>query len=198
MKHSTNSPRRPKKIIISGGPHSGKTTLFEALREHFPGDHFIPEPAESIIDEELETAQLNPDYEPILPTTNYQAFLPKVIGRSLHLERLVPLDVDRVFLDRSLIDNMGYMALRSDMTLEHQLRKLIKHARYDHAFFLERVGVHQTTAIRRESDDVARLIHDHLFVAYTAHMDIHLTIVPPVSIVERVSLVNRAINEKGM
>ena len=34
-----------RKIPISGGPHSGKTTLLNALRKEYPAAHFLEEPA---------------------------------------------------------------------------------------------------------------------------------------------------------
>jgi predicted ATPase len=43
-----------RKLVISGGPHTGKTTLLESLRAEMPdGIHFIPEPASVLIRGEL-------------------------------------------------------------------------------------------------------------------------------------------------
>ena len=48
-----------RKIPISGGPHTGKTTLFNALRDEFPDAHFLSEPAGIVMDREMKKEQRN-------------------------------------------------------------------------------------------------------------------------------------------
>ena len=62
------------KIPISGGPHTGKSTLMRELPREYPDAHFVPEPAEYIIKVEKAHAQADPDYEPMLPLTHFAAF----------------------------------------------------------------------------------------------------------------------------
>ena len=38
-----------KKLVISGGPHTGKTTLHEELRSVYPAFHYVPEPATTVL-----------------------------------------------------------------------------------------------------------------------------------------------------
>ncbi len=100
-----------KKIPISGGPHTGKTTLFEALKKEFPKAYFVPEPAEIVIQRQRDKQKLDSNYKGIFPVTNYQAFMPLVIEESLKLEAIIPLETKIVFQDRCLIDNIGYACL---------------------------------------------------------------------------------------
>jgi len=48
------------KIPISGGPHTGKTTLFNALRAEFADAYFLAEPASMVMDREMKKEQETP------------------------------------------------------------------------------------------------------------------------------------------
>lgn len=101
------------KIPISGGPHTGKTTLLEALRHEFPDAYFVPEPATEVIEHELALHNSNPDYIPNVPWIDYKKFGPVVGERSVELEALIPTTARVAFQDRSLFDTIGYARLNN-------------------------------------------------------------------------------------
>ncbi len=180
------------KIPISGGPHTGKTTLVNALREEFPTAFFVPEPAERVISREIEKEAQQKGYKGIFPVSNYPAFVPLVIAEGLALEADIPADVDIVFQDRSLIDNIGYGTLNEYRDAFPELRRQIALARYTLALFCEPVGTYTATEIRHETIEQALETHEHLAAAYdTSGIEvIHL---PAVSVPDRVETVRQAI-----
>jgi predicted ATPase len=97
-----------RKIPISGGPHTGKTTLFNALRAEFPDAHFLSEPAGIVMDREMQKERETEGYSGVFPWNNYPEFARLVINQSVELESNIPPGTDLVFQDRSLIDNIGY------------------------------------------------------------------------------------------
>src|ERR1019366_10304963 len=100
-----------RKIILSGGPSTGKTTTFELLKEAYKDAFFVEEAAEIVIKRELAKQEKNPDYEPIMPVTKFRKFAQLVIEQQLASEEAIPNDAELVFLDRSFIDNLGYLAI---------------------------------------------------------------------------------------
>ncbi|MCA9348554.1 ATP-binding protein [Candidatus Saccharibacteria bacterium] len=146
------------KLVLTGGPHSGKTTLFNQLKEAFPEAHFVPEPAESVILRELDKQAIDPDYTPILPTTDYPSFLPIVVDESLRLEALAA-GSELVICDRSLVDNLAFIAINAagDLATRH-VSRLAAAARYSFALFLEQLPTYANTPVRRESREFAARI----------------------------------------
>ena len=98
------------KIPISGGPSTGKSTTFEMLKSVYSDAHFVSEAAETVIKRELSKQQEDPTYVPIMPVTNYRKFAPLVMAQQQADEESIPEGVDLVFMDRCVIDNLGYLA----------------------------------------------------------------------------------------
>lgn len=156
-----------RKIILSGGPHTGKTTLMSALRQELSADvHFVPEPAELIITEELQKEQDQPGYKGVFPTTRYSDFVGLVVAKSVELENTIPATAHTAVLDRSLIDNVGYARLNRQDLLVPDLLRHIKAAKYTGALLCDFVGTYTQTPVRPESEEFARAIHGHLLEAY--------------------------------
>jgi predicted ATPase len=183
-----------QKIPISGGPHTGKTTLVNALRDEFPDAYFVEEPAERVIGRELKKQQDEPGYTPIVPMSNYPAFVPLVIAEGLALEAAIPSSAEIVFQDRSLIDNIGYGALNNYDAAFSKLHRYITAARYSFALLCEPVGLYTATDIRHETAEQALKTHSHIALAYDTS-GINVVHLPAVSVPERVEMVHRAIEE---
>lgn len=181
-----------RKIPISGGPHSGKTTLLNALREEYPDAHFVEEPAEKVIAEQLAFDESGPGAVGIFPWTNYQQFAGLVVTASVELEAAIPADADLVFQDRSLIDNIGYNRLNNYVNWINHTRKLVKAANYSLAFFCEPVGTYTATVIRRETPEEAARTHQYLSTAYeeSGLQVIHL---PAIPVPDRIQLIKEVI-----
>lgn len=183
-----------RKIPISGGPHSGKTTLLEALKTEFPEANFVPEPAETVITRELAKQALDPLYIPVVPWIDYKAFGPVVADESEVLEAIVPRDADIVFQDRSLIDTIGYARLNDFDSFVPEIRRRAKFANYTLALFCEPVGDYMATEIRRESAEEARITHDYLAAAYD-EAGIPVVHLPAVSVEDRLAVIQEAIKD---
>lgn len=181
-----------RKFPISGGPHSGKTTLLEALRSEFVDAHFVAEPAERVISRELAKQAEDATYIPNVPWIDYSKFGPEVADESVLLEADIPDSADLVFQDRSLIDTIAYCRLNGFESFIPEVEQRIKVARYSLALFCEPVGAYTATEIRRETAEEAQRTHDFLAEAYdhSGITVIHLAAVP---VRERIEIVREHI-----
>ncbi len=182
------------KVPISGGPHSGKTTLLEALRNEFEGAHFVAEPAERVITRELARQAEDATYTPNVPWIDYSKFGPEVADESVTLEADIPNSAELVFQDRSLIDTIAYCRLNGFESFIPEVERRIMIARYSLALFCEPVGTYTTTDIRRETAEEAQRTHDFLAEAYD-HSGIQVVHLPAVPVPERLSIMRTAIAE---
>ncbi len=182
-----------RKIPISGGPHSGKTTLLEALGTEFEGAYFVAEPAERVITRELARQTGDPTYTPNVPWLDYSKFGPEVADESVLLEADIPNDADLVFQDRSLIDTIAYCRLNDFESFIPEVERRIKVAGYALALFCEPVGIYTATDVRRETAEEAQRTHDFLAEAYdkSGITVIHL---PAVPVPERIDIIRSAIS----
>jgi len=180
------------KIPISGGPHTGKTTLLEALRTEFPGAHFVPEPAERVIARELERERADTRYTAVVPMRDYRSFVPLVIKESVALEDEIPDGAEVVFQDRSLIDNVGYGELNDFTDFLPEIHSRIVIARYSFTLFCAPVGEYAKSAIRHETAEEAVKTHRHLTDAYT-QSGIEVVHLPAVSVEQRLEIIRRRI-----
>jgi predicted ATPase len=181
-----------RKVLISGGPHTGKSTLIKALKSEFSNAYFVPEPAETVIIRELAKQALDKSYIPKVPWLDYSTFGPVVADESVMLEAKIPDNTKLVFQDRSLIDTVGYCRLNDLESFIPEVEKRILAARYSLALFCEPVGRYRTTEVRRETEDKARLTHDILAEAYD-QSGIDVVHLPAVSVAARVRLVHTSL-----
>lgn len=180
------------KIPISGGPHTGKTTLLEALRGQYGDAHFVKEPAEIIIAAEKRKEEEEEGYQGVYPVGNYPAFAPLVVAKSLELEAEIPEETGFVFQDRSLIDNIGYGMLNNFVELIPRVEEHVRAARYSFALFCEPVGTYTATEIRHEDSQQALETHEALARAYDGS-GIEIVHLPAVSVPDRLELVAEAL-----
>lgn len=183
-----------RKVPISGGPHSGKTTLLEALRSEYVDAYFVAEPAERVISRELAKQAEDATYTPNVPWIDYSKFGPEVADESVALEGEIPSGADLVFQDRSLIDTIAYCRLNGFESFIPEVERRIKVARYSLALFCEPVGTYTATDVRRETAEEANRTHDFLAEAYD-HSGITVIHLPAVPVLERLSIVRAAIAE---
>jgi predicted ATPase len=183
-----------RKIPLSGGPHSGKTTLFRALQERYPDAYFIPEPATEIIEHEQSLKLADDSHVLNVPWLDYKRFGPTVMKKSVELESQIPLDADLVFQDRSLIDTIAYARLNNFDNLVPQVQRRVAAANYAFAFFCEPVGEYAMTHVRQETSNEALLTHDYLRRAYD-ESGIPIVELPNIPVADRLTIVHRVITE---
>jgi predicted ATPase len=170
-----------KKIVISGGPHSGKTSLIGALEEKYPAFEYLPEPATVVVSEAQKNDGLY--WRDIFDSS--LEFCTLCMNQSVHAESLVDPVSKFVFLDRSLIDTIGYARRDGCEELVPELKELARLALYDVVFFCEPVGEIKG---RIEDADIAKHTHELLEQAYR-EINIALISLPAVGIDERVRIV---------
>src|SRR5687767_4462428 len=97
--------RRAPRVVVTGGPHSGKTTLLHALAER--GCRTVPESALQVIDELNERFGVAGQVE--WRKSNRLEFQEMIAARQLALEAAVDESDPRpVFFDRGLHDGLAY------------------------------------------------------------------------------------------
>lgn len=183
-----------KKVVITGAPHTGKTTLLDALRSSSPELYFVPEPAAEIIEEQHQKVAEDPSYKGIFPWNNYPEFGKLLVARSLKHTAEIPEDTPVAVFDRCLIDNNAYALIHNSEFLIAYNAPYIEAARYTVALVCDFVGTYTKTHIRQESFEVAQQIQTGIVSAYEA-VGLPLVHLLPVSVEERVELVQEVIGD---
>jgi predicted ATPase len=169
-----------RKVIISGPPHSGKTTLFDALAFSYPEFHYIPEPATTVL--ERHAAGRAALWTEVF--TSPQEFCELCAQESLRAEEEVPPEASTVILDRSLVDTVAYA--RRDMCEElvPYVQRLAQAARYSMVLFCNPVGQY---GCRVESAQAAARTGQYLLGAYEESA-IKMYMMPSCSTADRLRL----------
>lgn len=172
------------KIVVTGGPGVGKTTLIDELVAM--GYAAVEEVARDIKEMEMDKAKTDPSYIPILPETDQEGFNALVVAEQLLREENVK--ARPVILDRCLVDPIAYAEL-SQANIFANAVDLVNQAGYHHkVLMLEPLGSYQQDKERPETEDQSRAIHEHLRAVYT-RMGFKVVSVPSLPIPERVSFV---------
>lgn len=184
------------KIIISGGPSTGKSTTFEMLKEEFPEAHFIPEAAEIVIKRELEKGANNPDYKPIMPTENYLPFAKLNLAQHIDHINSIPNDdeYELCFFDRSILDDKAFAAYNRYEKYVPELEARFKSIGFSVVFFCDSLSIFEQTEIRRESPEAGLEIHEGLREVY-AEANLPMITLPPVSKEKRIEIIRRTVSE---
>jgi predicted ATPase len=171
------------KVIITGGPHTGKTSLFNAIKGQHPDLGFVPEPAESVLTATGDFTLLNDPLRFCTSCIRFSAFAEKVSeGKGVTVQ------------DRSLIDTIAYARRDGCEELLPELRSLIAAARYSLALECAFVGDYAKTEIRTEDQETAAATHALIMQAYH-ELGIPVRKLPAVSVPERVDLAMGYISE---
>ncbi|MBI4026213.1 MAG: AAA family ATPase [Verrucomicrobia bacterium] len=171
------------KIVVTGGPGSGKTAVLEELQRR--GFTIVPEAALHLIETE-EKAGGN-----ILPWTCLQTFNERLIALQIQWEQAIPKDCPLALLDRSLIDPIAYLE-NGNLDVPSTLKKEIKRARYTQAFLLEmlpRKYWNHTTSGRPRKSPYAEAVKIHSVLQQTyANIGIPVEPIPFLPVEKRADL----------
>jgi predicted ATPase len=166
----------PHAIVITGGPCCGKTTIIDGVTAL--GYKALPEVARIVIDESKRSGS---DLVPWLRLFDFQQ---EVARRMLVQEEVLSERQEPFFLDRGLIDGIGYCREGGikvpEVLLKHSLN------RYGKVIVLEPLP-YKKDDCRIEDPERAAKIHTYILHAYLDHgyQPISLPVLPPEERVDR-------------
>lgn len=175
------------KYVITGRPHSGKTTLINKLSEK--SFKTLPESAREVILEEKSRMFHNPGYNGVFPWTDLSDFERKVIEKQTNYEKNIKNNI--YFLDRSLVDPMAYSNL-SGIKPEKDIVERALYAGYKKIFFLEQLPFYNKDSERFESLHTANLLDIEIYKTYK-ELGFEVVRVPPLNIDTRVDFILKKI-----
>jgi predicted ATPase len=141
-----------KKIVLTGGPGSGKSSIILGLEER--GEIVIREAAEDFIRLRQSQGLVEPWLEP--------GFQEGILKLQLQREAKIPRETKRVFLDRGIADGLAYASPESK-TYQRILSAIPP---YTQVFLVENLGSTATNLIRRENQNQAIEIERKLEETY--------------------------------
>ncbi len=144
------------KVVISGGPCSGKTTLVRELERI--GYSVTTETAE-----EVYTEKGVEDHSRLSPSDWLKIQL-EIEERQIRKESALTPD-KLVFMDRSAVDSLAYHR-RHGFKLEPRHVNFVRSNRYDAVFFLEMTKPYVIKGVRVEDEETARSLGKNVYNAY--------------------------------
>ncbi|MBM3992260.1 MAG: ATP-binding protein [Planctomycetes bacterium] len=157
------------KIALTGGPHSGKTTLLAELAAR--GFATVPEAAFSVIEELV--AELGRDEARAWRLTHVPQFQERIAQRQLQLECAARQEsAAAVFCDRGLVDGLAYMRLVGAPPTPF-VKAAVASSRYDLIVLCEiclpfkpRIETGRTSDLRRAREIEASLVATYRELGY--------------------------------
>jgi len=143
-----------RRIAITGGPCSGKSTLLEILKQK--GFQVVPEAAREVIEQEKARDS------DCLPWKNLQKFQNKLSQTQFELEEQYQNGL--IFSDRSVIDGHAYSIL--DGIIIPGIIQTVSRNRYEQIFLLDLLPIYRSDSARTESPEKAREIQRQLLESY--------------------------------
>jgi len=174
------------KIVITGGPCSGKTTIINELKKR--GYFTMEETARKIIIENIYSKNLNIENEALNFELNvYQ----KQIEKEKDLDKADDVYPHIVFLDRGCIDVRAYC----QHLIGHIPKEImnVKVKRYDAVIVLDRLPLIDD-GLRRKTKEDAEIIHQQILQEYV-NAGYTPIIIPIMSIKERLKNILEIINK---
>jgi len=172
------------KIVITGGPGVGKTSLIEDLEKR--GYPVIHEAATSLIQEELAKGNAH-------PTSNRDVFQQKLLAKQIEMEQ-EHQEASLTFLDRGMMDGIAYYNL-DGLVVPQALFDASRKSNYYLIFVLDFLpNPYEINSVRKEPLEIAQKIHELIKKAYQS-FGYTLIAVPPASIEDRATFVLNYIQE---
>ena len=183
----------PKKIVVTGGPSTGKTSLIEGLES--AGFPCFPEVIRSMTLEAKEGGELSKlTQNPIASVSDPLEFNRKILqARTNQYHESFHIDGSLVFFDRGIPDILAYMDY-FDQRYGDEFVLPSKTLKYDFIFLLPMwEGIYVADSERFESYEEALQIHDQLWAAYT-RLGYVVNEVPKDSVANRIQFILKRLN----
>ncbi|WP_292035112.1 MULTISPECIES: AAA family ATPase [unclassified Brevundimonas] len=171
----------PRRIVVTGGPGSGKTSLIEALAA--AGHATSPEAGRAVI-----RRQQAIDGQ-ALPWRDRALFAELMLDRELEAHARAEDATDQVFFDRGVPDVVGYLAL-CGLPVPPHVERAAREVRYDRRVFIAPVWpeIFAQDAERRQDLDEAQRTFDAMAAVYP-RFGYELVELPRVPVAERLAFV---------
>jgi predicted ATPase len=148
------------RIVLTGGPGAGKTSIIKLLSER--GFNIVPEPARTLIEDYEKNS---PHLHPKLSKEN-RLFFQKAIENITIKDWF---ENKTGFFDRSILDEIGYRN-RYSININSELDKAAKLYRYDKVFiFPFWKEIYKTDDVRHETPEEAEIVGKYLHGAYVSY-----------------------------
>ena len=171
--------------VIAGGPCSGKTTVLNALRE--AGHAVVPETARGLLEAGIAGGQTAEQLRADPVEWQRQIF------RQDHaVFDSLPVDAP-IFTDTSFIEDLVFGA-RAGLFAGPNIVSWLGHKRYRTVFFLDPLNSYEQSAVRLESQQMARQIGEQVWAQYVAH-GYQPVVVPAAPVADRVALILTTIRD---
>ncbi len=177
-----------KKIVITGGPSTGKTAVIENLEDQ--GFTCLHEVIRSMTLQKKEEQQTrNFKSNPIVSVDDPMAFNNAILkARIAQYKTIESIEKDVVFLDRGIPDVLAYMDCFKQTYDEHFIEACTKHS-YDFVFFMPPwQEIYVSDNERLESYEESLLINECLLNTYQ-QLGYNTIIVPKDSIANRIDFI---------
>ena len=137
-----------RRIVITGGPGSGKTTLIRHLAR--AGYAHVPESGRAIIQAQMDIGGAG------LPWADRQAYASLMFDADLDNYDAPPQKSQMAFYDRGLVDVIGYLRVEG-MPVPERYDLAARQRRYHHTVFVAPFwpDIYRLDAQRRQSPQVA-------------------------------------------
>ena len=173
-----------RKIVITGGPCSGKTSTINQFSKL--GYTIVHEAALQLIRQEDHGAK------DVFPWTDFARFQTRVVKLQIELESKIPHTTDIALLDRSLLDVVAYYNAVNQRVPKKVCRSIVK-AEYQDAFYLELLpssfrALTENEKPRMLAEADARRVGEEILRVYQACLA-NVTIVPFMSLSEHVEFI---------
>jgi predicted ATPase len=156
------------KIVLTGGPCTGKTTVIEELASR--GYAILPEAARLVIAQLKKENKFSPEKAAEIQQ--------HILSKQVELES--KLDEGLVFFDRSGLDTAAYCRFFKTH-LPYSIQMYAAHSGFSKVFILEPVGEFQNDEIRYENREEAKQIHELIRNTYAefGYQPISVPVIPP-------------------
>ncbi|MCK5441733.1 MAG: ATP-binding protein [Maribacter sp.] len=180
---------KTKKIVVTGGPSTGKTSVIEELERR--GFHCLHEVIRSMtLAEKTQGEKIKIVSNPIVSVSDPTKFNMKILNaRIVQFNTAKKYNDDSiVFFDRGIPDVLAYMDC-FHQTYESVFDESCQHLRYDQVFLMPPwKEIHVSDNERYESFDESLRIYDCLKNTYE-NLVYEVSVVPKGSILERVEFI---------